>query len=493
MSDSSDDIKANQVHRGIAWNSFAQAVISIADMVSIAVTLALFASEVDFGIAGLALWLFPILDTVTDLGVASAIIQKNDHSKTKISTVFWINFMIALALCGLVLALSPMYARWQGQAIVFPLLAAYCSKLLMQNAYTIPLALMRKAMRFDEVAKIRMTAHLAESLARPLIAAAGAPIWCFVLAPLVRTVVVSVAVQVRQPFRPSWTFRYDEIRDYLAFGLRSGATQVLYQIYVNLDYPIVGFAFGPASLGAYQLAYQLILEPVRSITNVVSDVALPAFSALKDNTAARVRQFQSFTRLNLIAVLPFLVLLFLVIPDAIALFAKAQSAESRQLTVTCVRVLCSVGVLRALGFIGPPLLDGMGRPDLSLRYMMFAAVALPLCFINGAYYGGERWNAVSVAIAWAVGYPVAFILLLRMVLRQLPLSAKDYVRPMAAPVVCALVGLAVGSGMSELLSSSSRGIRLAAVTSSAVVTMLAGFRWIVGLRWKEIRRSIAKT
>ena len=45
-------------------------------------------------------------------------------------------------------------------------------------------------------------------------------------------------------------------------------------------------------------------------------------------------------------------------------------------TAPAIRVLCLVGVLRALSFIVPPLLDGIGKPGLTLIYMLVAAVAL---------------------------------------------------------------------------------------------------------------------
>lgn len=489
MSESSPPTTPN-VNRGIAWSGVAQAVISISDMVSIAITLALFVNETHYGIAGMALWLFPILDTVTDLGVASAIIQKDDHTETKISTVFWVNCMIAAVMALGLIGLAPVYAGLVGQPIVGGLLMAYAAKLLVQNAYTIPLALMRKQMRFDEVAKLRMIAHIAESIARPALAAAGAQIWCFALAPLVRTAVFAVLVQLRNPFLPKWVFRYAEIRDYLAFGLRSGATQLLYQTYVNLDYPIVGMAFGPAALGAYRLAYEIILEPVRSITNVVSDIALPTFARIKHHPVLRIQQFIAFTRLNLIAVLPFLVILFLIIPDAVMLFGKAQSAQSLQLTASCVRILCLVGILRALGFVGPPLLDGLGFPGLSLRYMAFAALAMPLCFINGAYYLGENYNAASVAIAWTIGYPLAFAILMRLVLRQLPLSLKAYLRAAAGPIACSALGMATGLVALYFLADVSRGARVVGVCISSVLPMLLAFRYGLRLSVRSIKQAM---
>jgi O-antigen/teichoic acid export membrane protein len=287
------------LHKGIAWSGIAQAIISISDLISIGLTLALFVNEKNYGIAGLAMWVFPVLDSITDFGIASAVIQKDEHSTSKLSTVFWLNSLIAALLCGLLFLLAPWYASRVEQPTVAALMMAYCAKLILQNGYTIPIALMRKELRFAEVAKIRTAAHVAESVSRPLMAAAGAVVWCFVIPLLIRAMIILLLVQWRQRFVPRFTFRYREVTDYVRFGVKSGATASLYQLYVNIDYPLVGFIFGPSALGAYKLAYELVLEPVRSITNVVSDVALPTIAKIKQDLPQVKSRYLGFVRLNL--------------------------------------------------------------------------------------------------------------------------------------------------------------------------------------------------
>ena len=75
----------------------------------------------------------------------------------------------------------------QGHAIVGRLVIAYGGKLMFQNVYAIPFALLRKELEFDEIAVARTVAHLRESVARVVFALAASTIWCFTLAPLTRT------------------------------------------------------------------------------------------------------------------------------------------------------------------------------------------------------------------------------------------------------------------------------------------------------------------
>ena len=61
------------------------------------------------------------------------------------------------------LVLGPLYGWLQDKPVVGWLLIAYGGKLLFQNVYAIPFALLRKELRFAEIAKARVVAHVAES------------------------------------------------------------------------------------------------------------------------------------------------------------------------------------------------------------------------------------------------------------------------------------------------------------------------------------------
>jgi len=133
------------------------------------------------------------------------------------------------------------------------------------------------------------------------------------------------------------------------------------------------------------------------------------------------------------------------------------------------RILCLVGLLRALGFIGPPLLDGIGRPELTLRYMIIATIAVPGCFILGANLLGDRLGLLSVAVAWAVGYPIAFAGLTYVIAKTVDLPVATYLRASLGIFGCAAVGLALGLTADALTRHAHDGIRMAVIGSAALI------------------------
>ena len=478
---------STQVNRGVAWAAAAQAIIAITDLISQLAVLAFWVGSKDYGIATGAVAFYTLLDTAADFGVTSALIQRDDHTPERVSTVFWFNVMVSSALFVLLLGLGPLYGYVQGHAVLGWLLIAYGGKLVFQNVYAIPFALLRKELRFGDIAKARIFAHLAESAGRVVFAALGATVWCWTLAALTRAFVFGVIMQIRHPFVPRFLFQPREVLDYLRFGVRTAASQILFRLYTSVDAPIVLYMFGDRAAGIYSAALFIVLEPVKTISNVVIDVAFPAFARLRDDARGLVEQFIKFTRLNLIVVLPVVVQILLVIPEFLRLiYSYKWNAAELDVCAEAARILCLVGALRALGFVGPPLLDGIGRPELTLRYMAVAAIAVPSSFLLCARLLGARLGLLSVAVAWAAGYPIAFAALSYLIARSIHLPVGEYLRGSWGIIGCCLAGLAAGLVVSLAVPDAHDAVRLWLVGGAALVVTLTLF-----VTWQKITpRSI---
>ena len=480
-----------KVNRGVAWAAGAQAIIAIADLVSQVLVAALFLSSTDFGVAFASIPFYTALDYIADLGISSAIIQHDDHTPERVSTMFWMNMLVTGGMFLLLLGIGPLYGYIQGNMVVGWLLVAYGGKLLLQNVYAIPFAFLKKEMRYFDISVARVIAHLSESVARIVFAAMGYTIWCWTFAALTRALVFGVIIQMRYPFLPRFVFRPREVAHQIRFGLRNAASNVLYQIYTSLDGPIVFYFFGAKANGIYALADQIVLEPVKTIANVVTDVAYPAFAAMRSDREGLVAQLIRLTRLNLMAILPYVGTVLLIIPEILHVFYSGGQFTSTELDLAAstARILCVMGVFRALGLLGQPLLDGIGRPELTLRYMIVATITVPASFWLGAMVLGDSLGFRSVAVAWGVGYPIAFAALAYLVIRTIDLPVRRYVSGVSGVLASCGVGIASGFAARYLLADAGETTRMAgsAGVMLAVTVVLLVF-------WQKITpRSIASS
>ncbi len=457
-----------RVSRGIAWVGAASSLVGLLDFVAILIILATWIPPEQYGIATKAVWLFPLLDYATDLGLSAAVVQRDERDPETLSTVFWINVALGTALFLVLAVAAPITTSLLGvESIVAWMLIVYGTKLIWQNVYFIPSAMMRRELRFAELSVVRVLANVAEFAAKVGFAWAGFGIWCFVAGPLCRVAVSGIGLQLCHPWRPRFVFKLRQTWELVTFGARSAGSQILMQVYTNVDYPIVGAFFGNAALGMYRMAYELVLEPVKTISRVIQDIAFPTFARLRHEPDRLIEQFIALTRLNLVTVLAFSAVVFVAADDIVAVaFPKYVGAE------VAVRILCAVAVLRAVSYVMPPLLDGMGYPERTFRYMLTASFALPASFVLGAALLGPVMGFESVAVAWAIGYPIAFGVLLWLALTTLALPARQFLRAVVGVPLCAAAAIAVGFAVS-LAADGLPALGHLIVTGGAILGVLA--------------------
>jgi O-antigen/teichoic acid export membrane protein len=430
------------------------------DAVALVVMLRRWVTAEELGIATLAVSLFPVLELLGDFGLVAALVQRGDGDDETLSTLFWLNLAAVLGLLGLLAVVGPLFGRFHGHPVVGQLLVAYGVKLVLQSTWSVPSALLKRELRFKELALIRIAANLGDVGGKIAFAAAGQPIWCFVAGQLCHAVIYTAAVHGVRRWRPRLVVRPRAVLGHFRFGAKSTAAQLLFHFYSNFDYQVVGRAFGAAALGVYRVAYDLVLYPVHFLSGITVDVAFPAFARLRLEPRRLADQFTALARQNLLFTLPAVLLVLVEADDLLQIFFPRLTGGA-----TLARVLCLVGLLRSMSLLFPPLLDGLGRPGATLRWASVTALLLPAGFVAGALALGPRLGPLSVAAAWAVAYPLAFAVLARLALGLMRMPVGAYLRSVggiiARAVVLAIPALAVRWATGRW----GPGVRLAAVAA----------------------------
>ena len=446
------------------------------DLLSTLAAIWLWVSPADFGAATLAIALFPILDRVGGLCLGQAVIARvgepdgdaTDHA------AFWLGLGAATLVLVVLVSARPLVADFFPVPVVADLLCAYGVKLVFQNAFVVPEAHLRRAMRYRELSMIRIAAVVADTAAKlgaAWLGAHGHPplaIWCFVIGPLANVVVTAIGVQICHPWRPRARLDRAVAARTLRFGASIAGGETLYFIYTSADYLVIGRAFGDAAVGVYRLAYELVLDVVRLISLITAEVAFPAFVQLRSDRAAVARQLVRFTRQNLIALAPFLAFVLAAAPELLRVLYPPLGDDA----ATAVRILCVVGALRTLSFILTPMLAGVGAPERALAYNAIAAIILPIAFVIAARIGT---GYVAVAWAWAAGYPIAFAILCGLALPRVSLSAGTYLRAQLGVLACAAGALAAALALREVLPEIAivRVLAVGALTIAVYAALLA--------------------
>ena len=340
----------------------------------------------------------------------------------------WLALAVGIVACATLTLARPLVALLV-QPIGASLVAAYAARLVIQATSVVPEARMRRELRFGEMSAIRVIAGLVETATKLGFAAAGEHVWCFALGPIANTIVTSAGAQLREPWRPRLRFDRARARAAAKFAGALSAGELMYYAYTSADYLVVGAWFGDAAVGAYRLAYELVLDVVKLVSTITTDVAYPVFAAGGDAIATLVR----FTRQNALALAPVVAFIGL---EADALL-RTLYGPLPATAATAARILCAVGALRIVSFVIPPMLAGIGQARRVLAYHAIALVVLPTSFVVAAALGSDF---TAVAWGWAAGYPIAFAALLA--LARVPVVR--FAEALGWIVVAAAIALAAG-------------------------------------------------
>src|SRR5262245_29614170 len=257
------------LRRGTAWVAAASGMSGIVDLVTTLACLWLWVSKEDLGIATLAIALCPALDRLATLGLGSAAVRRAEAGQRELSSIFWLHVASTTTLFLVLVAASPLIGAALGHPIVAAMLCAYAAKLITQSAHLIPEALLRRELAFDTISKLKIAAFTAEGLTKLGAAYAGAhwypdlKIWCFVLGPIATSLTMSIGCQLVRPWRPALAFEAGAAKQAARFGVNLAFSDLLYFAYTSADYIVIGKAFGAGAVGAYRLAYELVLDVVR--------------------------------------------------------------------------------------------------------------------------------------------------------------------------------------------------------------------------------------
>jgi O-antigen/teichoic acid export membrane protein len=419
-----------RVARATSFVAAATTLLGVFDLISTLICIRLWVTTADFGAATLAIALFPIVDRLGGGKLGDVLVRDRDAEAE--ATVFWLALAVgAIALGALTLA-RPLIALLV-QPLGASLVAAYATRLVIQSSSVVPEARLRRELRFGELSTIRVIAGLVETATKLGFAAAGAHVWCFALGPIANTIVTSAGVQLREPWRPRWHFDRARARVAAKFAAALSTGELMYYAYTSADYLVVGACFGDAAVGAYRLAYELVLDVVKLVSSITADVAYPVFAAGGDIAASLIR----FTRQNALALAPILAFIGL---EADVLL-RALYGPLPAIAATASRILCAVGALRIASFVIPPMLAGIGQARRVLAYHAIALVVMPAAFAIAGAIGSDF---TAVAWGWAAGYPIAFAALLAMALPVARVTLLRYASSLGRIAVCA--ALALGGG-----------------------------------------------
>jgi O-antigen/teichoic acid export membrane protein len=386
----------SRILRGLAWKLVSQ-MFGHGWQTLVAIVLARLLFPEDYGLAAMVLVFAGIVPVFSDLALGAALVQRRDLTESDRSTVFWTSTGIGFAFTFLGFGLSWPVAAFFGEPEVQPLFAALSLTFAVTALGTTQRALLTREMNFRALELRLMAASFLAGMLGIALAVAGYGAWAIIGQQVAAAAASTALLWVFSPWRPRFVFSAASLRRLAGFSGNVFGTRLLFYFNRSSDNLLVGRVLGAGSLGAYNLAYNVMLAPLNRLGWPVAEVLFPAFSRMQDEPERMASAWVRVNRLVGAFTVPATLGLVIVAPEFVTavLGARWEAAEP------VIRLLAWVGLLQSLGTLNSAILQARDRTGTLLRY---AVVALAASLV--AFAVGLEWGIVGVAAGYALASTV---------------------------------------------------------------------------------------
>lgn len=377
---------------GVAWNGAANIARQALQILSL-IVMARFLSPDDFGVYAILMIFVTFMNIFTSMGVSQVIIHLDNPDQRMLSSIFYLNMAVGIALFGLFYLLAwPIADFFDNQIIVHLLQIIGCS-FIITALTVVQKSLLEKYLHFKRVVTLETIALTISSITGIVAAIAGLGIYSLLIATLLNASIFSIGIWLNSHWRPSPMFAFGDIRQIMSYSLNLTGFSIINYFARNADKFLIGKFWGSSALGVYSVAYKIMLYPLDNVSGVIIRVLFPAFSQVKhDNPRFKNSYLKT---ISLIALVTFPVMAGMLVvarPLVAVIFGEKWQGLS-----TLLMTLAPIGMVQSIVTTVGSIYTAKGTTALMFKIGAANAVVTVISFVIGLPFGVE-----GVAIAYAI-------------------------------------------------------------------------------------------
>lgn len=459
----SSQILGSHAARGAKVLMLGQGVRIAVQLVSV-VVLARLLDPSAYGLFALALAVVSFGEVFRDFGLSTAAIQAVSVSRDQQSNLFWLNLGIGILLTAACVIFAPLLGIASGHSQSTELLRLMAGTFILNGAASQYRADLNRALRFEALVVSDVGGPIVGVCLGVGAALAGWGVWSLAVQQIGGVLTTTVLAAVMAGWLPRMPNRRGDVRPMMSFGLGMVGTQLVGYFNNYVDTLTIGLRLGPAQLGVYDRAYQVLMKTVNQFRNPSMSVALPVLARLEPGTAEADRMLLRGQVALGYTIVPGAALAAGAASPVVALALGPQWTAS----VPVFAVLAVAGGLQTVGFVSAWVYVSRG---LTSKLFLYSAISLAL---RAAFVlAGSHWGIVGVAIGYAtapaVGIPLGYALLGRWT----PLPVRGLLMGAVRIIGCATLAGLVTLLTQRALADWPAALQLVACSGAALMVYVA--------------------
>ena len=381
---------------GVKWTTASTVIVTILQLSQMSI-LARFLEPGDFGLMAIMMIVIGFSQAFQDMGISNAIIQRQDISHTQLSSLYWLNIAAGAVLTLIVIAIAPLVAIFYEEPRITSLMIILSSTFILVaigNQYRV---LFQKNLNFRTMEIINVTTSVISLIVAILMAYNGYGVLTLVCAMITQAGLSSLLflwVGLKHYHRPSLVYKHSELEGFYGFGLYQMGERSINYISANADKIIIGKLVGVNAVGFYNLAWQLIIFPLRKINPIINKVAFPVYSKVQSGPKTLNRYYTLNVKALSLVTMPLLAFLIFFSNEVVGLIF----GEGWETTANLLPVLALVGILKALGNPGGALILAKGRADVGFWWNTVWAITIVVALSIGLWINDSLQTAVYILL-----------------------------------------------------------------------------------------------
>lgn len=420
--------------RASIWVALASTVIFTLSFVR-SIILARLLSPEDFGLIGICLMVFGVIEIFTAPGFVNALIYRKDDFNQAANTAFVLFVVRGFLLTILVIAIAPAVGWFYEQERLTALIAFLSISFFIGGFSNIYIVAYQKEINFKRIAIIDQIKVLLTFIITIALAYKFRDVWALVIGHVAGIVIGVLLTYLLIPYRPKFIFNKKIAKDLFRYGKFVAGLNVFVFLTTEIDNAVLGKVLGMDELGFYVIAYMLANLPATHFSKILSKTLFPAYSKLQDDLNALKQAYTSVFRAVSLFTIPAAFGLAVLADELIVVMYGEKWASAAM----PLQILAVFGCLRALSSISGYLYHGIGKPNIpfylvSGKFFIIAIIIYPLIM----RYGIEG-AAIAVTAPSLVEFFIGLVLLRKIMKINIFGIMKDMTKAIIASAAMTLI------------------------------------------------------
>lgn len=442
-------------------------------------------SPSDFGIVAIITVFINLFLMLGDFGIGAAVIQNNKIGVAQQNILFTYMNFLSLLISFLFYCLSFLIAHVYENKVYIDLGIILSIGLFFNISYIIPQSILSKKQEFLKIGVATIVAGLCSGLIGIILAYADYSYYSIAVQYTANSIFIYLFLIKSSDVKFELCKAKDllnilkEIRSYSTYQLGFNLINYFAR---NLDNLLIGKLMSAATLGAYSIAYKLILMPVQYLTNIVTPVMHPVLSKNQQNSAFIYHQFIKVTQI--LSIIGFYISLICVInSEEIIYYVFGEQWND---SISIFEILSySIGFQMIMSSSGS-IFQASNNVKLLFKSGCLSALLIILAILIGVFYKDIELLVTLLTASYVINFIQTFILLICFGLKQkIIVFVKSIIGPIISWII--LLNLFQNMYLESFFEENSHFTLIMTLSKVIIITLLYFFLTIIT---KDLQRTI---